>query len=919
MTPIRKPQPLVFQDITPGAASLQKTFFAHISGPVGVLVRHDVASERANGLLGEYDPDIDTAYLWPSRPAGATVDQAYTGLTIENAKLRTFQDLIGDDDTVAPVSGKPNRVRIDNATYGFKANGTDYPRFLALGDRDVAVGDFVNIRGVASSVNYDLSTRVTAIVADQVASTRGSAVADSGNYATQSASSTITQTAGAVNCNELTVDLTGYNALVDGYLDDTYTVSVLRGSVNGDLSTATLRLISASGADDVLSFSPTFVDDMVTVGNRGLSLGFTCAGHGSNSVSLDDLVVGQTWQIVTRDNYTTVVGMSSGTYTGTVDADYIVTCVRGGLFADALPPQIKVTTTTGVDVSGPTTVTGTAVAFNVGTKGVRITFSAGPLGIRKGDVWHIATTAATNGRYGTLVLASNLPTAIQSATDLDLTIGIQKTLTVAKNREGYEPVVNWTTSATEFTVTSGIIAKDATATDGGVPIELPVIGGKLYVTARYWSPDLCGELTSIGDTEELIAAIPGPIDPDNPLKYAVAKALGASAGVAVLVTGICNPDDDDSWAEALAVLDSTSLPYNLVPLTTRSSVLAMYAAHIDNKSSAYKAKWRAGFFALTSETKKVVSSIATSTDSAVLLGTIADDPDTSGTQYTILTIPAGNAQFDTDGVRAGDVVRALYSTSWDTETWTEFVVDAVISEETLRLVAGPATPVSTPQRIEVWRNLSLDEEVEIIGARAAAYGTRRVVAVWPDTIEAGGVSVAGYYLCAALAGLRSGVVEQQGLTATVVPGFDGTSRADRFNDTQLDNLAGYGVWIVSRNEDQAIVTRHALTTDPSTLKLREEVIRVTTDSLSYIAHAWFKPFVGKANLSKELLNRFYVEFNAMRSYAVERNKTSLLGGQLADLTLESLAIDPTQADTLVMSMTPVFNFPLNYPTIHIII
>jgi len=919
VTPIRKPQPLVFQDITPGAASLQKTLYATITGPVGVLVRHDVASERASGLLGEYDPDIDTAYSWPGKPAGASVDQGYTGLTIENARLRTFQDLIGSDDVVAPVAGKPNRVRIDNATYGFKANGADYPRFAALGDRDVAVGDFVTIRGVASSVNYDLTTRVTAIVADQVASSRGDATADAGNHATQVASSTITQTAGEVNCNELAVSLTGYNALADGVLDDVYTISVLRGSVNNDLSTATLRLISASGLDDVMSFSPAFVDDMVTVGSRGLAIGFTCAGHGANSISLDDLVVGQTWQVTVHDNYTAVVGMSSGTYTGTVDADYIVTCVRGGLFADALPPQIKVTTTTGVDVSGPTTVTGTAVAFNVGTKGLRITFAAGPLGIRKGDAWHIAATAATNGRYGTLVLASNLPTAIQSASDLDLTIGIQKTLVVAKNREGHEPLVNWTTSATEFTVNAGIIAKDVTATDGGVPLELPVIGGKLYVTARYWAADLCSELTSISDIAELIATIPGPLDPDNPLKYAAAKALGASAGVAVLVVGVCNPDDDDSWADALAVLDSTSLPYNLVPLTTRSSVLAMFNAHIDNKSSAYKAKWRAGFFPLTSETKKVVSSAATSTNDAVLLGTIADDPDTSGTQYTILTIPAGNAQFDTDGVRAGDIVRALYSTSWDVETWTEFTVDSVISEESLRLVAGPATAVSTPQRIEVWRNLSLDEEIAVIGAQAAAYGSRRIVAVWPDTIEAGGVSVAGYYLCAALAGLRSGVVEQQGLTATTVPGFDSTARTDRFNDTQLDTLAGYGVWTVGRNEDQAIVTRHALTTDPSTLKLREEVIRVVTDSVSYTMHTWYKPYTGKSNLSAELLNRFYVEFNAVRSYLIARNKTLLLGGELADLTLESLEIDPLQADTLVMSVTPVFNYPLNYPTIHIII
>lgn len=919
-TPIAKPKALIYQEFRTFPAPITQPFRAHISGPVGFTVDGNVAAEKPLGSLGAYDPLADQAFAWPSRPAGGLVDREFTRLRIEKARLLLFQDPLGSGLTVAPVNGKSDRIRIDGSD-GFKANGSSFPRFAALFDRDVAPGDRVSLRGVVSGETYEVETYVRDLAADQVAASIGAATADAANESTQTAGATVTLVAGDETCNDLVASLAGYDAWRDGATDDVYTVTVTKGSVGGDLSTGELRVTTASGLDDDLVVVPAEVDDFFSVGGRGLLLSFECTGHPDASLSSDDLVVGQSWTVAVSDNYTQPVPTSGGTYTGTSDATYIVTCTRGGQFG-AQPqyrPQLSVTTTSGVDNSGPTNISATATAYPVGTKGVTITFAAGPAGIRKGDTWYISAVAAKDGRFSTIVLGRSLPAGLLAATDLDLTLSLERDIDVPANRVGFEPDTNWEQSATELTVKAGIFGYDPSVTDGGVVQPLDVLSGNLYVSYRAWLSDLCDKVTTV-TSSTYDSLIPGRNHPDNPLKYAVGKALANSNGVEVKVTGVCDPDDDESWIDVLTKIAGEGGVYGLVPLTTRRSVLNLYAAHVAAESTPEKGQWRAMWASLVAPEVLAIADASKTDDEGLILGTIADDPNTTGTQYTLFSVPAANVDFEDLGVRPGDVVRYDYGTAWGESTWNEYTVDAVLNGNTLRLLSGPVAAVTIARKAEIWRALDKDARVAAAGESASAFASTRVCAVWPDRVGSGGLTVPGYHLCAALAGLRSGVVPHQGLSTATLLGFDDLSRTSLFNETQLDQLAGYGVWIVgidSINGD--IVTRHALTTDVSDLDHQEEMIRVNFDSISYVARRWFSPFVGKANVSDDLKTRFEVELDAMQDYLKNVGRTETLGSQASELADRRVERHPFLRDSMEISFNPITPVPLNYPRVHIVI
>jgi len=92
-----------------------------------------------------------------------------------------------------------------------------------------------------------------------------------------------------------------------------------------------------------------------------------------------------------------------------------------------------------------------------------------------------------------------------------------------------------------------------------------------------------------------------------------------------------------------------------------------------------------------------------SADGREVLATITDDPLTGDVAYTLLTVPAGNGLFATNGVQPGDTLRAwLASDDANEARYTEFTVDEVVDENRLRLKDGPSGPVAVPKKIEIW-------------------------------------------------------------------------------------------------------------------------------------------------------------------------------------------------------------------------
>lgn len=922
------PQVLVFQDFTTQPAVAANPLSAHIAGGHAQLIRYANEDERKFGLIGLYDNLNDTVVDWPNRPAGAAVDQTYTKLFIENALLHYYSDPLSSGDTIEVAADYNNRIVA--ASTNFASNGA-YARDADFYDRNVTVGDVIKVRGVptgpdATGNPVTLWTYVKGLVADETPATVDAAVP----YSTNATNTTTqaTHSDGTLSGAGIAAVTNNYNGQAAGILTETYTIRVVSSSVNGDATTAELRVISASGTDDVASLTPSAFNSNTPIGSRGLSVRFTATAPG------DNFIAGEECSVTVSQAFTKTDATSGGSYSATQDTTYVITVTKGGAFGTA---EISVTTTNGIDQSGPTVVTDLGDEIVVGTKGVTITFSDSMTGLCKGDRFYIPVTGVSEGAIRTIVLGQNLDTTFASGDEVSVDLYIRKpALEVTANRTGMAPLTNWAQNETQLTINSGIIAYDSTWTDNGVALPLEVASsaaldyGVVYVEYRAWLATLINTVNSISDVAN-IDDISGPLDPENPLKWGVYKALTNSNGTPVLYTAVLNPDEPTTWDDVLQVLLSRDDAYELVPLTRNATVLGMYQAHVNSASSASEGLWRVTWFNLQGMPEIPIVSAGsnipnhlepTTTNGLPALATFSDDPFSAGDQYTICTVPDANSAFIANGVRPGDIVRALYTgDGFGNFTYTEFVVDQVQSENQLRLKTGPAAPQPVPSKIEVWRNLSATEEAVAIGMVAGAYNDRRVRATWPDRIESSGTSQEGYFLNCALAGLASGVLPQQGLTHVAINGFSSTQRTnDKFNKPQLDSMAVRGVWVVQQQLSGEIYTRHAVTTgDYVDINQREEMVTRNVDSISYRFKDYFAPFIGVSNVTPSMRDIILGGMDKLiRTLKTERT-TPQLGGQLIDATVDRFYVSEIFKDRYVSYITLQVPYALNNIELHLVV
>lgn len=905
------PQVTVFQEfnIVPAAAAAPRA--AHITGGHAKLFRYSNADEKDIVNLGEYDSVSDQDYLWPERPVGSVVDNSFTKLYVEDALLEYYVNNASSGNAVTPVSGYRNRVR-DSGT-SFKTNTSTYPRAAALYDRDAKIGDHVYIRGSVAGTDYTLNTSITGFVGDTVAASTGAASSAASNKSNQSLATNI-DILGLKNSITLTADASSYNGLVDGDIDESYTIEVTQSSVGGDLTTARLRVTSSSGNDNQSSVAPAGAGGFTEIGTRGLLVEFDVNGTASASsaaenedISPDDLVVGQKWRVRVLQAFTAPTATSGGTYTGAKTTTYIVEVTKGGTYAAS--PEITVSSTTGYDVGTPVVVSAASTAVAVGNYGVTVSFNQTAL--CKGDKYYIVATASKEGYMKTLILADNLPEELASAADLDLKLYIKKNLLIEKNLEADAPNVAYTVTDTEITVQSGIMLYDSTWTDSGAKLPLPLKGGTLFVEYRAWLSDYVNVVDSITDSADL-ASMLGQISPDNPLCWGVYLALQNANGQPVFFTSVTDPDNVDDWAVALEGLDGQDQIYNLVPLTTNETVLGLWKGHVESQSGPEVGNWRATIFSIAVTGLKTISSIANSTDGNEILAKLEDDPQTSGTQYTRLFVPANNAKFITKGVKAGDTVRYLYSTdAFGNETYSEFVIDEVLSESSLRLVTGHTSAISVAQKIEVWRTLDRAGKTQEAIDQIGTYSSSRVVVIANPTVGLDGATFPGYFAACAVAGLRSGVLPQQGVTRVTLSGIDDVGALiSELNGSQLNLIAGAGGWIVAKDATGSIFNRHAVTSDTSDTNKREEVIRVNVDSISYQYKSAFEPYIGRINITPGTLDLLRQRFE-MVTDELKINGTPNTGGQLISAEIVDIRQHAVFKDKVVIQANLSIPYPMN--------
>ena len=918
------PQVRIFQELIANVDADARKAVAFLCGGHATLYRYAQSDEKVKILLGGYDEvgenvggEWKTCYSWPNKPAGSIIDQTYTKLFIDKALLRYFADI---GHTLTKTAS--NEVR--HPTKSFADHGTSYLKSADFLDRGVKVGDPVYVKATVSATDYELFTYVQGFRGEAVAAVIGTAAANSANQGT--AGATATKTADSDNSGVVllgSVNGAAYSGYAEGDVEETYTVEVIQGSTGGDPSTALLRITSASGRDDVAEQVPGALGYYsIPIGTRGLN-GVFAAGSGS------DYTLGDKWTVFVREAWTATVPTAAGSYTGDQDRTYLVEVTTGGLTdaTDIDNPYITVTTVDGSDFSGPTLVpTGAATAVPIGRFGVTMSFSTAKL--RQGDRFQVTTTAATTGAYKTLILAHNLADEItedDDSVDLEITLYIKKDIQVGEKHVANLGDYNWSQSNTEFCASAGIQAYDETWTDDGDPQPLPVVSNALatsynqmYVEYRSWNSTLLGVLNTIYDIADLDTAVSGSLTPDNPLKFALSKALTNNNGQPVRYTAVADPAVSADWVDVLDLIEDRPDVYGLVPLTQDEAILDLFQAHCQSQSNEEHKRYRVLWACLPEVLTKSLVTASLSSDEEVVLATTQDDGDTSGTQYTKFRITSSNADLVELGVRAGDIARFKYQAdAWGDVTYSEYEIDSVLSEDTFLAVSGTEAAENVPIKIEIWRNLAKTEQAEENGRNAGNYADRRVRAVWPPEIGEAGETFSGIHLCAALAALAGGVSQNQGLTHVEVKGFDDLSKTLKFNRSQLDTMAVNGVWIVTQDRESGeVFNRHALTTaDYESINEREESITRNWDLICFRFDDQFSPYIGKCNAVQGMIDIIAAEFEA----AKESMRTPIspsLGPILVDAEITELRISPVFKDRILLSATLTLPYALNNIDFH---
>lgn len=941
------PQVKVFQEFNSTPAALLNPLRAFIFGPNYYLCKY----EDGEGLLGQYDPDSDAAYSWPDRPAGAVVDQDYTSVYVKDALLRYYSNTAGDtSDEIEAVLGYPNRVRAEAVNF---KDATDYDLASALNGRDVQVGDIARLYAAVDGSIQEQWTRVTDIIpdyADPVVASGGTADTDNAGDASQSA----TGTDGSSNSGSLSVESgngaslgSAYYGAEDGYPSETYTIEVTVASSGGTGGIA--KVTSGSGTDDVSEVS---LADGMEVGTRGLVI-TTWGGSG-------EWVVGDTYTINVQEVFEAPTVSADGTFDSDTNTTYIIECTKGGSYNTGAPhasygsAEISVSTINGLDVSGPhTVVKDTSIA--IGTKGVTVTFTASAQYVlNKGDKWYVTCTGRTPQGYKTLVLADDLPAGLQAyygweigssssrtyASDLNLQLFVKRDITLPRENFPSAPDLNWSQSETQVTLKSGakVYQPDFVDSSGdSVALTLDAdsdgLFSQVYVNYRALLQTHANDINEITDIEDVVDTL-GEISEDNPLALGVWYALRNSNGTAVKYMAVAT-DDIDGYSEVLDKATGRQDVYTFVPMTRDTTVQQTVAAHVDAMSTELRNQWRICFFNGTSSSLDALIDVdetypiggTSSYDSSDLLATVTDDPDSTGTQYTLVTwdssaYPAGGGFVDM-GVRAGDLFRTNYTgDGFGGQTYEDYIVDAVISNQKLRLKTGPTSAINVAKKFSIQKSMTKTEQAVAYGTKAGAFSSRRVYYVWPDVIEdASGTQISGLYLCAAIAGLISGVVPQQGLTNVAVEGFSAVTRTtDYFGESALNEMASRGVMVIDQDSESAMISpRHEVSTCTTDVYCRELMVVKNVDSISFHFYNNLKNYIGRANVTPGALTQVRRRILSTVDYLKSAGATPTLGGQLIDATIASLRQHPVNLDHVIVNLNITIPVPMNVIELHLIV
>jgi hypothetical protein len=384
-------------------------------------------------------------------------------------------------------------------------------------------------------------------------------------------------------------------------------------------------------------------------------------------------------------------------------------------------------------------------------------------------------------------------------------------------------------------------------------------GGSLLTSYRATRVDLAQQgLIDIASEEEIEQYL-GTIHPDNPLAFGASMVIrgGGTAGGRVFYAVSTEGTGADAFSTAFESLTTTEDVYFVVPLSQSLTVQTQVKAHVERMSMPENKGERIAI--INSAFPAPTQQLPADSNAAPLIGAVDSLDDNK------FLAPLA----DWTLAKVGDLIWTVDSTTFaKTGSYRIKSID-IPTGTVVTYNAFPTAGATNVRFIVETYPLSKGEEAEAIRDFAKGFSSKRVVNVWPDEVkitytDKTGASatdvtalVPGYYAACALAGYRSGADPAQPLTNSAVPAVQELVHSNTyFSPDQLNTIAeGGNLIFTQRTRNSPPVVRHQLTTDRSSIETSELSIIVAVDYVAKVLRTGLRPYIGKHNITDELLTQ----------------------------------------------------------------
>ena len=673
-------------------------------------------------------------------------------------------------------------------------------------------------------------------------------------------------------------------------------------------------------------------DDVAVVFSDASTATVTIPGTGIDvAINVSKINAGDSFEFSVQSDYQSIDCVSGGGLDATITGEYlhsldstvVVSCVDGDtLGQDSL---WRISDTSGME--DVMEVSGAALSSGVGfgASGVTLTLS---------KVHHVAGEefgfpCIANGETGEhSVLVLDGPVGDLSSVDEDelanvylTSVEIRGTFAGEITRRGLNaPREQWTAEKGGIKIEADLALpgygfgsdQDTvklckfTEEDAGTPL--------LFASYRELVPAAPGEkIIKVSAPSQLIQF--GAKDLDNELGFGASAALSGSQGKPIYV-GRVESDDLAGYQEVLRKAENIDALYAHAPMSDDLDVQIAVRQHVDLMSNESNKRWRRAYISTNTPSdyrviggpSNIVSATITATEDGNVL---VNDPDGS---------------FISSNVQHGD----LYRTNFTSDSWGDpkfdnsadggYIVHRVIDEESLLLKSGPTKPANVARRYEIWKKDNAENIADFIAARSSSFASRRVSNVFCDggqylTDDNEFVTIDSKYLAAEVAGLRTAVLAQQGLTNTEVALVaSAPAMYVKYNQEQLNLIAANGSFIITQEyEDGPRFIRHQLTTKTDKGNMYyEDSVGVNIDEISFLVKYQLRPYIGRRNVNPETLADIFRDmYDILAEKTEDPGFGNSIGPSLIGFTDLVVRINDTFKDRIDVSAKLEIPLPLN--------